>query len=260
MDIRQAIHFDSHGSLAVEGLIPIEEAYKTPVIVKSLGLPENLSDSIKYLNVDPKYIFVNPKSMLDSIVYLKGYTLVNISSLNINSLKSLMVKERIEHMTARMEKFVDSGDWVNVFAFMEKKLLIPMFLASYREIPADKILNVFEALWTRSESGFHQVDPEVLDYVYSHKSHSEDHQERMEKLINTWGGKDSITVYRGSGEHIRDGYSWTTSLKTAKWFANRFGAKGSVYKGVVDISDIYDYFEGRGEFEVLINPKDVKRS
>jgi hypothetical protein len=80
----------------------------------------------------------------------------------------------------------------------------------------------------------------------------------MEAFKEKFRGRDSITIYRGSGDGIREGYSWTTSLETATWFANRFGKEGSIYRGKIACDNVFDYFPNRNEEEVLVNPKDVR--
>ena len=79
-------------------------------------------------------------------------------------------------------------------------------------------------------------------------------QERMnlEKL------PDPVTVYRGvrsdRGSGVR-ALSWTLEPKTAQWFANRYGRQGQVYEAKISKQHIYALFHGRGESEIILNPK-----
>lgn len=70
-----------------------------------------------------------------------------------------------------------------------------------------------------------------------------------------------LTVYRGvtgyNGKNIR-ALSWTTSYKTAKWFAGRFEEQGKIYQAEIDKKHILAYIDQRGESEVIVEPKYLK--
>ena len=67
-----------------------------------------------------------------------------------------------------------------------------------------------------------------------------------------------VTVYRGvtpyNEENIR-ALSWTLDRKTAEWFAGRFGESGTVYEAQISKAHIHAVFLGRGESEVIVDPK-----
>lgn len=70
--------------------------------------------------------------------------------------------------------------------------------------------------------------------------------------------EDTVTVYRGTtsvNEGSVDALSWTLSLKTAEWFAHRFGEDGTVYKAVIGKEHILALFNGRNEQEVIVEPQ-----
>ena len=68
-----------------------------------------------------------------------------------------------------------------------------------------------------------------------------------------WASKPTrpLMVYRGGSP---EGMSWTTSLLTAKWFAQRFGGDESVYVGYAPPDAILAMMGGRGENEVVVDP------
>lgn len=72
---------------------------------------------------------------------------------------------------------------------------------------------------------------------------------------------DPVTVYRGvtsyNAKNIR-ALSWTLSYETAAWFAHRFDEDGKVYSAQVDKEHIFALFSGRGEDEVVLDPKSLK--
>lgn len=69
---------------------------------------------------------------------------------------------------------------------------------------------------------------------------------------------DTVTVYRGvttyNAKNIK-ALSWTLEQKTAEWFANRFGEDGTVYESQIPKQHIYALLNGRGESEVIVDPK-----
>lgn len=76
--------------------------------------------------------------------------------------------------------------------------------------------------------------------------------------------KEPVTIYRGvasePGEVNTDGFSWTTHLPRAGWFARRFAYDKTVpylVTGEVMRDDVLAYFARRGEHEVLVHPEHV---
>lgn len=69
---------------------------------------------------------------------------------------------------------------------------------------------------------------------------------------------DTVTVYRGvttyNAKNIK-ALSWTLEQKTAEWFANRFGEDGTVYEAQIPKQHIYALLNGRGESEIIVDPK-----
>lgn len=70
---------------------------------------------------------------------------------------------------------------------------------------------------------------------------------------------DTFTVYRGVGiGRVKDGLSWTRNLKTAEWFANRWGKKGYVQKAEISKEYALAYLNSRGEDEVVVDVFAIK--
>lgn len=69
---------------------------------------------------------------------------------------------------------------------------------------------------------------------------------------------DEVTVYRGITDYNAKNVkalSWTLNRGTAKWFATRFGQEGKVYEAQIEKKHILALFLGRGEDEVIVDPK-----
>lgn len=63
---------------------------------------------------------------------------------------------------------------------------------------------------------------------------------------------DTFTIYRGGPEAKRDVLSWTTDLKTARWFADRYKGGHPVWRSTIAKTDALALWLGRGESEVVV--------
>lgn len=112
--------------------------------------------------------------------------------------------------------------------------------------------------WIRSENpnldkNFKQKELlQMFKDAAPHILMDKDEQKQLVELDNT------VTVYRGvttyNAKNIK-ALSWTLEQKTAEWFANRFGEDGTVYEAQIPKQHIYALLNGRGESEVIVDPK-----
>lgn len=67
-----------------------------------------------------------------------------------------------------------------------------------------------------------------------------------------------MTVYRGvtsfNAKNVL-ALSWTLDREKAEWFAHRFGEDGTVCEAQIGKEHVYALFNGRGESEVIVDPK-----
>jgi hypothetical protein len=70
---------------------------------------------------------------------------------------------------------------------------------------------------------------------------------------------DKILIYRGVGKDREPfGLSWTNNIKTAKWFANRWGNdEAYMFKANCYKKDVLAYFNSRNENELVVNVKNI---
>jgi hypothetical protein len=74
-----------------------------------------------------------------------------------------------------------------------------------------------------------------------------------------------LTIYRGCVLWRSRAMSWTTELPRARWFAERtvlFGHPAGIFTATVRpsavLARLHDPVQGRGEFEVLVNPNRLR--
>jgi len=72
---------------------------------------------------------------------------------------------------------------------------------------------------------------------------------------------ETFTVYRGVAVgRVKNGLSWTRNLKTAQWFANRWGKKGYIQKAEISKENALAYLNSRGEDEVVVDVFAIKNN
>ena len=70
---------------------------------------------------------------------------------------------------------------------------------------------------------------------------------------------DRLTIYRGvASKSNPKGLSWTTDIKKAEWFANRWNDKGYIIQAEIPKDKVLAYFTTRGEQEVVVDTTDVQ--
>ena len=78
-----------------------------------------------------------------------------------------------------------------------------------------------------------------------------------ESELEIYDGLDeSVVVYRGVSSKNKSNVkalSWTLNFEKAKWFAERWGKRGTIYSAVIDKKDILAYFDSKSEDEVVVD-------
>ena len=70
---------------------------------------------------------------------------------------------------------------------------------------------------------------------------------------------DKITIYRGiQPNESAKGFSWSLSVDTAAWFAQRFEPKGGVYSLTVNKKHVIAYINTRNEKEIIVDYTKIK--
>lgn len=184
-------------------------------------------------------------------------TLASAGKLNIIDITK-GEKELHEWQNLLKKQIDEAKDLHNIYFMVNKPYTMAFLkfakphlsLSDYSELLADA--------WVRSENPnldknftqkemlkmFRDADPKILM-----------DGEELKKLSEL---DDTVTVYRGvtsyNAKNVK-ALSWTLDQKTAEWFAHRFGEDGTVYEAQITKQHIYALFNGRGESEVIVDPK-----
>lgn len=170
--------------------------------------------------------------------------------------------ENINRWREYMSGLIDKADNAYQIFIMLNKTYGLTFLKYAKQYLSTKDLSeILADAWIRSENPnmdanvtkselaamFEQADKAALM--------TDEERKRLSEM------DDTITIYRGvtpyNAKNVR-ALSWTTNIKKAEWFANRYGQRGTVYKTQISKAKVLAYFTSRGESEIIVNPKEIK--
>lgn len=127
------------------------------------------------------------------------------------------------------------------------------------DLTAERFWREFWSIWQSSENLF--ADGDIFHDLLSFGQKlgpptiglDDEEREALEAM------PEEVEVYRGSCPHNQLGWSWTTDLEKARWFAGRSVGDTTRYVSVTRVpkSSIIGYLTGRGESEVVIDPDDI---
>lgn len=168
---------------------------------------------------------------------------------------NLSKEEDLQRARDYLEKEIDKTDQYRGYLLMITKPYLPVFFKYTKDYVSEEDYNYFlSAMWTSVE--FINTDANVSANEFTKifkKSKRELLMEEDELLAYNKLG-DKLTVYRGvKPKSSTKALSWTTDIKMAQWFADRWEKNGKVYKAQIDKKYIFAYFLGRGESETVLD-------
>lgn len=156
-----------------------------------------------------------------------------------------------------IEKTKSSEDWSSYIWMHERPYRLDKFIEIKKKLSDEEYWKLLSGIWSDSENLWQYG--KVLGFLINrdrpgrHAMMDEDEKAFFERLPN------EFTIYRGHQAKNRVGYSWTLSYWRAKWFANRFNQKGQgVVKATIKKENTIAVLLGRGEFEIVASPKQLK--
>ena len=249
---------------AVQTNADIERYYKKGY---SVGITAN-EFAKKYPRLPIGRIYAT-HNMLASLYYceLDNQTIPIVLSLNIFGGQRLAVsgetddkfQQRILDTAGKISS--GSSSFIRSYLFSLEDSLRISVLSKYIDLsnPNEDLYLLFMYLYRMSDFGFSALSEERVRKVFAGKSQKQkqDTEKRLSRL------PDAVTVYRGEGSKstpYNKSFSWTTSYKTACFFACRFPSvdDSRIITAHVNKSDIIEYFSRDEEKEILIQPAAVK--
>ena len=209
-------------------LLPISETEFSPVVVQHPIFESGFYSTI----VNDEFKVVN---LLEDEESLKGAT--------------DKIRNKIEHADNIYDVYaVIRAPYRLVFLKHAKQYLS---LADFSELLADA--------WVSSENPNDDVNVSVRTLASWFK-HADKKALMTEEDYEVYKSlPETITVYRGiTPGHNPKGLSWTQSIDTARWFANRYDKEGYIQKAIIDKSRALAYLNTRNEDELVVDTRGLE--
>lgn len=255
---------EANTSIFLERLRPVDADYFATLDTSDWANGEPMDfamwqDAMRNLGLDPSRIHWNPDATMVRLYFYTGeYMSAEILHLNPTYLvEPFGSTERIIGADEHWRKvFLEEKNYAIYFFIEFNQFAISYFHRHVDKIDEDARYNAFRDMYLSCEYGFRGIDRDLAERMFRLAD-----KDAVARTLDEAGHGDTVTIYRGEGSlstPYTETYSWTTSLKTAKWFAHRFG-DGNVYRAEVARDAIIDYIDDRNESEVWVRPRDLKR-
>lgn len=150
---------------------------------------------------------------------------------------------------AAVKRARDHGEWSHYLVLHERPYRWEALQEIRRGPNANEFAKLFSWVWTDSENIWQNES--IIRNIMSSPRMTKTAMMENDELLAFDNLDDPVQVYRGHQQHNRLGLSWTTNRDTAVWFARRFNTTGYVTHGFVDKANVFAYFLGRNESEVV---------
>jgi hypothetical protein len=163
-----------------------------------------------------------------------------------------MANEQYNYKTKAVEEALEKKDWSRYIWMHEKPHRIEAFIKIHHQLNDRDYWKYLGEVWVNVENIWQYPFIERLlrknrpgkEYLMA-----EEERQFLEQL------PDEFVIFRGHQRRNRYGWSWTLSYSQAWFFANRFSKNGGVISSICKKSDVLALFLGRGESEIVIDPK-----
>ena len=165
-----------------------------------------------------------------------------------NTLELNEARKIVEEDIAKVDKY-------NTYLIMISKPYLAAFFKYTKDYVSEEDYNSFlSGMWTMVEFVNNDANISPNQFVSIFKKTKKELLMEEDELLAYNKLDDKLTVYRGvKPKSSTKALSWTTDIKTAQWFADRWEKNGKVYKAQIDKKYVFAYFLGRGEFEVVLD-------
>lgn len=228
--------------------------------------PEGFLEYVELLEADADGFYYRPDALLHQYFYFKDYFHYDFFVLDLLTEKELLTAPT--HISlAESPRFKAQREWtlkkleedISLYIqLVDKKFRFRLFIELFDRIPDKEKFDTFMTVYTQGEYGFSAFSREFIERVMSYRHLSEEEVPLKVEFPEITG--EYITIYRGATAQstpVDQAYSWTMEKRVARYFATRWGGKGTIYQGRVKIDQIISHYDGRNEKEILVFPDHV---
>lgn len=242
---------------------PKDELEKYSFILNQI---HKLKKFLKYIDRNVENLYMKKYCYMEYF-YFDGTFLFYINPDIIDENEFQGHKEYFLEMEERFLKSYKAGRISNLDMIIDKRLRPFMYRVFYDRLSEEERFKGFIEIYKSCEKPQQAFPKDIVNTITDYIPNNIREHRKFNKLVDKDG---YITVLRGNGSEsteANEAMSWTTDLKTAKFFAYRYGDDGYVVKGKVHVNDvilIYDeeYAQDEDykdtEKEILVIPGSVK--
>ncbi len=203
------------------------------------------------------------KTKLSPVIVSHFFTSTGIADVGSNGRIELVditaSEENLLKWQRKTSKYIEKAKSATGIFYMVNNPYRLAFLKFTKDyLSREDFSSLLSAGWILSENPNQDINVSKKELVAMFKEADRmvlmDEEERA--VFSRLGNR--VTIYRGvtpyNAKKIK-ALSWTLSQERAEWFATRFGEEGTVYKAEIDKAHILAYFGGRGEAEIVVEPK-----
>lgn len=240
-----------HKPALIKDLVPVSVALER----KDLDFltKEIIEEISKELEVSKETMFIHERDLYvikGKIPYVTDllYWISNNSDLIRDETK------RMKYYYKRFEELVKNKDFQDLHTMLivagYNKVSILFYQLWHEEMEFKDRYEYILELYLDNEYGFSEfLIDEFLSLLKSYND-----SRNWEKELKPFVKNGYITVYRGEEDkstRAEKAISWTTSFKTAIFFASRYTVEGRLIKGKVKLEDVLFYTNRRNEKELI---------
>lgn len=168
-------------------------------------------------------------------------------------------KNNYEQALKEVDKQIDASRSVfSVFFNMRQPYQLQFLDLAKRYLSKKDFSEQLKSIWMMTEFPHQYPNTQLVNLFKISDKKSLMQSDELKKFKAL---QDNITVYRGvwGTKYSVKGLSWTLDKDKARWFSKRFKPHGKVIEAEISKRDVFAYFTGRSEEEVVVNPNRLRK-
>lgn len=171
-----------------------------------------------------------------------------------------LLNEQLAYKKQAVEKAMLGNDWMRYITLHERPWRVEALRIASKHMIGRAYWEAVSFVWSDSEN-IHQ-NRWIWRFLLQKNIPGREFMMEDSERAALEAMPSHLAIYRGCACSDRKGLSWTTSKKTARWFASRtanlLGVESCVFEATVEKSKVIAYLTGRNEKEVIVLPSDLQ--
>ena len=165
---------------------------------------------------------------------------------------------RYEEKKKALEESIQNRNYIRTIYLHERPFRLDAFIKYiFTHVTGKEYWELLQSVWIDTMNSWQSH--ELWEVLWENKTPGREFcMEETERAVLV-SLPEKIVAYRGTGNNKNQhGFSWSLDIEVAKKFSRMYGQKGDVYRAVIPKENIYAYFNGRNEAELVVKPKTFK--